>query len=370
MEIHSPQKCFNGQNFYHLGWFSDRATDLRVPSLLVAPEFVEIAAFVDYGKLNNDDQVVLVRVEDIYLLFNRAKGMNKDTAEKRDQLTIVQEIFKGTELLAGLDSASSIFSLMLDTYYDRLLTIQVCSMSIERNEDAVDTMVVGIGFENFPCDAMPVSPAEPSPSDKPYTNIWDALPTRMFNPQPTISPNTLQPVLMPISNPTNSIPTDVYSPSPSVLPWFPTLAPNRTPTKTPTSIPTLLAHIPTSAPMLNPFRPSSAPTFIEIEDDGPFGAGSVLGGPDKSTDREETIFTFAVIISLVGLLVVLFMIAAAFVWYYLSRDRKRDKNRNVRLECPLPMATTKETCETTLELADQSSTSFSSVAVNEVEIAI
>lgn len=358
MEMHSPQKCFNGQNHYHLGWFSDRATDLRVPSLLVSPEFVRIAAFVDYGKLYNDDQVVLVRVEDIYVQFNRAKGMNKDTAEMRDQLTIVQEIFKGTELLAGLDSANSIFSLMLDSYYDRLLTIQVCSMSIQENEDAVDEMVVGIGFEDFPCDAMTISPSE-SPTEPPYTNIWNALPTIMYHPQPSASPSTLQPVSMAVSKPTNSLPTAFNNPPPSVLSWSPTLAPNLTPTKTPVTAPTVLAHILTSAPMLNPFHPSSAPTFIAIEDDKSFGSGSVLDdGSNQSSSREETNCTFKLIICLVGLLVVLITITVAVIWY-LGWHRKPDKKQNVRhvrLECPLPMAA-KEALEPTLELDDESSTS-------------
>jgi len=368
MERGSPQKCFNGQNHWTLGWFSDRSLVVEMSNLLAAPQLVTLAAFVDYDKLasNDDDRLILVRIGDLYMQFNRAKGFNKDTSEKINQLTVVQEVFKGTELLAGLDDTSNnaIFSTVLD---GSRLTIQVCRMDIhENNEAVVDEVVVGIGVVPFPCGGAFSSPP---PSPQPVAIAPDPIPTVFFRPPPPAPrPSTMQPSSIPITPEPTTAPISVApTPEPTTTPV--SIAPSPQPTATPTwMLPTSIA--PTPEPKASPTATpdpaigrTNIPTFI-VEDDGDSFGSNSLSGDDRSSSSGGGSVALAVVLPVVALVSILLL------WMAVIRYRNHCMREGIgrgdspsvimdndqqEIECKLDST---GHCEATI--LNQSSVSFSS----------
>ena len=333
MERGSPQKCFNGQNHWTLGWFSDRSLVVDVSNLFAAPQLVTLAAFVDYDKLvsNDDDRLILVRIGDLYMQFNRAKGINKDTSEKINQLTVVQEVFKGTELLAGLDDTANnaIFSTVLD---GTRLTIQVCRMDIhENNEALVDEVIVGIGVVPFPCSGAFGS----SPAPQPVAIAPDPIPTVVFHPAPppSLRPSTLQPSsvaptpepttapisVTPTPEPTTAPVSIAIAPKPPATPtWMlPTsIAPTSEPKESPVSI--VLTSTPTATPGPAIGR-TNIPTFI-VEDDGDSFGSNSLSGNERSSSGGGSL-ALAVVLPVVALISILLL------WVVVIRYRRHHCKR-------------------------------------------
>jgi len=69
-----PQRCFNGQNHWKLGWYSDRTREVDP----YYPQRYKIAAFVDYDKVQQNEYVIIrIKNLNMYLQFNRAKSFNQ-----------------------------------------------------------------------------------------------------------------------------------------------------------------------------------------------------------------------------------------------------------------------------------------------------
>jgi len=183
-----PQRCYNGQNHWKLGWFSDRTieVDPRVPGTY------KIAAFVDYDKAREDEYVVIkVSSFDLYLQYNRAKEFNRDSNQFADMVTIVRETTYGTELLTGLNSSSASYA---ETKGSQILTIDVCE---EANGSDIlpDLITVSIGYGSSLCDvSVPSAAPGPSPSHRtPSPTIPKSdgeQPTGSVN-KPFVSPSNL-----------------------------------------------------------------------------------------------------------------------------------------------------------------------------------
>ena len=102
-----PLKCFNAEKNWNLGWYNDRA--IKINPMVDGPQMIQLAAFVDYDKIP-EDQYVLINVDDKYFVqYNRAKGMNSETEEKRNQVVIVErrngdndKNDKNSEMLDGI----------------------------------------------------------------------------------------------------------------------------------------------------------------------------------------------------------------------------------------------------------------------------
>lgn len=226
-----PQKCYNGQNHWHLGWFKDKTLDITEAAIANGPILVNVAAFVDYemieGKIENDALYVLIRINDIYFLqYNRAKKHNVGSTQLNDKLVIVEQNITtgGTIELVGLDEKDSSYNLSLGRNVSSLLgnnilVIDVChivngtSISNDTNINA-DYMVVSIGYNVSICDSyrhdtiayisgtpttspsntQKVPPAA-SPSLKPTANRVTLTPFNergMNVSRPTLSPNIIQ----------------------------------------------------------------------------------------------------------------------------------------------------------------------------------
>jgi hypothetical protein len=160
-----PIKCFNAQNHWHMGWFSDR-------SITVDPDVpvkINILGFVDYKKAIQGAEFVVAKVgENLYLQFNRAKFHNRDTEEAPDQLVIVLDRGdQGTTLVAALDSDNNLYTTPNFESSGRQLNVEVCRVVIGETVDNVDSMEVSIGYGASLCGAQLTKDSAPQPSPTP-----------------------------------------------------------------------------------------------------------------------------------------------------------------------------------------------------------
>lgn len=89
-------RCYNAQKSYQLGWYEDKVETINPIDGTGIYEFV-LNGVSDYEK--NNDAIIVLRLEqtsmeqDYYIGFNRASGINKDTTEDRDMVTITSKDF-------------------------------------------------------------------------------------------------------------------------------------------------------------------------------------------------------------------------------------------------------------------------------------
>jgi len=105
---------------------------------------VKLATFVDFDKTENDEPVLIKVLDQFYLQYNRAKGMNIDTEEKADQVTITAEGEGGSELVAGLAEGEQ-YTVTKFRGTKRQLIITACE--ITTNDKGADIMLVSISLD-------------------------------------------------------------------------------------------------------------------------------------------------------------------------------------------------------------------------------
>jgi len=145
-----PSMCFNAVKNWQAGWFMDRAIDLDVTQ---GGWKGKIATFVDYH-LVKADEYVLVKVGDLFLQYNRAKGMNAETFDKPNQIVIVESNTGESELIGGLDGED-----FYTTYFQRqnftgtgeTLFVAICSHHFGDNKTQADYFRVFIGLDSLDC---------------------------------------------------------------------------------------------------------------------------------------------------------------------------------------------------------------------------
>lgn len=93
-----PSMCYNAENYWSLGWHDDRKIEVD----LYNPSLVKLAAFVDYDKTTAGREYVIIKAGNIYIHYNRAKGINADTFEYRDNVVFYQGTSMGSFLFASL----------------------------------------------------------------------------------------------------------------------------------------------------------------------------------------------------------------------------------------------------------------------------
>lgn len=205
-------RCFNGQNFWKLGWFADLSVEIiPLESSGTRPSAIklELASYLDVSKVPQGLTVV-VKVLDLFLVYNRRSDYNVDTGDFPNMVTVVRELDdQNSSLLAGLDdsSASSVFR--YDTGGSHPLTIQICDR-IYGDALSPDRFTVAIGYESLPCA-----------SD---ANVETLTPT--MAPMQKLVAAVLVSVPPPVSNPISSLPTpNIPQGSDLVLPMIPTVYP-------------------------------------------------------------------------------------------------------------------------------------------------
>jgi len=234
-----PVKCFNGHKNWVLGWYKSR--QLKLDPAKDGLKFIPLAAFVDYRKTQGQEPVLINISNRFYLQYNRAKGFNRETEEKRNQLTVTEATDSGSESRAGLGFGDRYESKNFDGKGGTLM-IEVCDI-VMGDESRADVILVSIGMDRVLCAKERNPRYAQRPTSEPV-----APPTAVPTLPPTVKPTTSKPTT---ANPTTLRPT---------IPKPTTMAPTTTEftTAEPTITPQASTEPTTSAPLTS--EPSVRPT--------------------------------------------------------------------------------------------------------------
>lgn len=223
--------CFNAAKSWQLGWYADKSYE-------VLPEngkfTAHLDAFVDYNAIPANEYALL-KVGTKYVIYNRQKGMNSETQEFANKVTVTDMASEGelSYVVAYLDAGKT-YSFSGSTGN---VVIEVCLMTSSGGVDKAKVSIyletagsgcadpaTGANFKTVPKpEPQPTPPPEPQPTPSPTRS-----PTRSPTPSPTIARTPL-----PTPGPTLS-PTPGPTPGPT---GFPTPGPTPRPTPEPTPAP-------------------------------------------------------------------------------------------------------------------------------------
>lgn len=152
-----PTMCFNGAKHWYLGWYDDRKEDITLTN---GPWVGNVVAFVDYMSATGADKVVL-KVGNYYIQYNRAKGINSGTQEKRDEITVTEaaSLVKTSESITGLSESSKYFIFQIGGAAAR---VEFCNAFTEGGADKVKLSVY-LESQGSACDAQVPTPV-PAPT--------------------------------------------------------------------------------------------------------------------------------------------------------------------------------------------------------------
>lgn len=163
---HSPQRCFNGQNYNHLGWNKDRKLTMTNSTGTGARKArkVRLAAFVDYSLTTWTDsqkEPVLVNVVDeLFIQYNRASKYNIGTGEYLDTVTVTTKPQQGGSQLVAALSPGETYKVPDFYGQGKSLLIEVCE-SVLGSSQRPDIAVISVGKNRSTCnDPDPVQSAE------------------------------------------------------------------------------------------------------------------------------------------------------------------------------------------------------------------
>jgi len=168
-----PKKCFNGFKNWQLGWYRDR--EMIIKSLSDQENFlINLATFVDYDKTSVNEPVLVNIFDKFFLQYNMAKGMNIDTEERENQVTITTPIEGASESLAGLSKGDK-FTVEHFRGTGRTLIIEACEN--RTNEKDVDIMLISVSLDGHTrCPDRSHSADPDDVSDRPPVDLSQTLP--------------------------------------------------------------------------------------------------------------------------------------------------------------------------------------------------
>lgn len=154
-----PLKAFNGQKHWFSGWFQDRAVQVDPNRVTL----LKMVGFVDYSSPNfNTNDVVLIKVENVVLQYNIARGYNIDT-EKPNRVT-VSYARTGTAVssrLADLGGGDSyVYTYLDNNSVNKTVILEVCSLVTSY----LDYATVSIHPPNKESGCLEWNAREPLPS--------------------------------------------------------------------------------------------------------------------------------------------------------------------------------------------------------------
>lgn len=185
-----PSSCFNGAKSWYFGWYEDRHTS-QTPSKRSMN--IKLVGIDDYlkGETTSKEHTVILRIkegiEELYIMYNRAEGVNNGVPSDREKVTIVEQ--KGdvaqSWFLGSLDEGEE----YVKTNWNKSgkdLVIRVCSMIFGEPDYAqVITYLKGENLQS--CEESLAPSTSPVPSYAKAMNVevryydaqgWLALPSR------------------------------------------------------------------------------------------------------------------------------------------------------------------------------------------------
>lgn len=181
--------CFNAAKSWDIGWYTDRQIEIDT-ELHFQSWTGRLAPIADYRKLNDDgiNYHVLAKVGNLYLSYNKQKGINADTQNHKDRVTVV-------ESMGGLSSKSNVVaSLSIEGHSKRYshislgVTIEVCDVGIEGR---VDFAIVSI----FPYDTQSTCKTVSNGSATQLTSSLKEMDSNTKTPKKSLDHNPIESVL-------------------------------------------------------------------------------------------------------------------------------------------------------------------------------
>lgn len=144
-----PVKSFNAHKLYISGWMEDRKADVTDVVLSLGQTTGVVAAVVDADHRNKptDDFVVVLKMGDLYLQYNRAKSYNRDTPVP-DVVTIVQADSDDDVSLLAATNLTKGTSFTYDSFMDSThsLVVTVCEL---RRVSGLDYAVISLHLDGI-----------------------------------------------------------------------------------------------------------------------------------------------------------------------------------------------------------------------------
>jgi hypothetical protein len=137
--------CFNAAKSWKLGWYEDRALEITQEMLHVDGFTGKLYAFVDYDKVPQGEYVLL-KVGTKYLIYNEQKGINAETQEFANTVSITDAptLDDFSDAVAALGQAGQTYE--FDNTDGDAVTIEVCSIEIPENGVGIDYAAVSISM--------------------------------------------------------------------------------------------------------------------------------------------------------------------------------------------------------------------------------
>lgn len=145
---YGAHKCFNGQKMWAFNWWPNKKK--VVNPIADGPWNGRLAAFVD---VRSTTMPVVLRVGNLYLVYNRAKAHNVEAHEKADMVTIVNAPTSSSNSLmrVGINASTGKDSYSCDAEFEHgrfSVTIEVCK--VVKGAGKVDYVELSIRRRNTP----------------------------------------------------------------------------------------------------------------------------------------------------------------------------------------------------------------------------
>ncbi len=147
-------KCFNAAKSFDLEWYSSAPARVAESFNPMLGNFNgKLVGVADYGDSSDDHTVVLEiknpdsSIRSLYLAYNRAKGINKDTTEAPDQMTLIEAATEETSSLIAKINPGSVYT--INNYHGgRPLSF---IFGAAQTDDSVDYVPVTVDLQGLSC---------------------------------------------------------------------------------------------------------------------------------------------------------------------------------------------------------------------------
>jgi hypothetical protein len=185
--------CFNGHKLCQSGWFTGSS---RVVNPTTDGAFKgRLVSFVDHNVWGEEDSAHVIKVENYYAAYNRAKLYNRQTQEKKDLVTVVVDLGKSSEMLGGIPEGDVH---CVGTRY----CFEVCEYDVDDGVDYAWICIYDHTLQSTCWETPTPTTTKPSlrPSPLP-SSAATSEPTSMRIEHQLLAPQWLQPVCNQVSIP-------------------------------------------------------------------------------------------------------------------------------------------------------------------------
>lgn len=309
-----PIKCFNGAMTAQLGWYDGKKEVLDLSS---GAWRGNLYGFTDYD--SPAATTVQLQIGDLFVQYNKAVGINRETSERKNQITVTQSTLAHASSSYAKGSLRNIGSeLVIESFNgsSNEIIIEICATSDTTGTPDFFDMSIRLSTQGSRCNDPTPPPTTQSPSQGPSqssmppstapTSASSALPSVVPSSAPSSMPTTV-PTLGPSASMTPSttlVPSSVPSDVPTTLPTSgpsTSMQPSTTlmPSTLPSGMPTT-SHSPSSSSMPSPSLlaviiegPTTSPSCVDNDSGGNFFAPGMCTMLNENPERIPQLCHFA-----------------------------------------------------------------------------